>query len=377
MQSKYDSRKYKTITDESTQNLWCRDEMWKHVVESVGRPVDTIFTQRNGCTLRCCNKLASECRGAHSLDNLKILPHIERYNNLDKSKFNWVKLYLNILKTMEKDSALLKKENHKSLIKNLNSMNFIELVQLWREMACYYNKTARELPYRKDSNGQENIHECGFAYRDDVPLFKIGDGLEEHTWAFVRLTRFCELNKKFEESIKSGNLITIWDLCLATGINCKGGVHKKSEILCIDDFLTGKCSCLSFEQLQTQEIELSQKLIELSNQLVSLIELSSTKSNKQLDTKSNKQLDTKSNKQPDTTTLLHQQIINLENQIKDLQSSRSIHYTELGMKPFNQQYEEYQLEKPVEDKSKVMKNDDIKIGLVSGPVIKVTKFGKK
>lgn len=362
MQSKYDSRKYKTITDESTQNLWCRDEMWKHVIESIGRPVDTIFTQRNGCTLRCCNKSASECRGAHSLNNLKILPHIERYNNLDKSKFNWIKLYLNILKTMEKDITQLKKEDHKSLIKNLNSMNFIELIQLWREMACYYNKTARELPYKKDSGGQENVHECGFTYRDDVPLFKIGDGLEEHSWAFVRLIRFCDLNKKFEESIKSGNLITIWDLCLATGLNCKGGVHKKSEIVCIDDFLTGKCSCLSIEQLETQEIELSQKLIELSNQLVSLIE--------------NK--NGKKNKQKDNRVVLHQQIISLENQIKDLQSSRSIHYTELGMKPFNQQYEEYQLEiKKSEDKPKVKKNDDIKIGLISGPVIKVTKFGKK
>jgi hypothetical protein len=263
---------------------------------------------------------------------------------------------------MEKDIAQLKKEDHKSLIKNLNSMNFIELIQLWREMACYYNKTARELPYKKDSGGQENVHECGFTYRDDVPLFKIGDGLEEHSWAFVRLIRFCDLNKKFEESIKSGNLITIWDLCLATGLNCKGGVHKKSEIVCIDDFLTGKCSCLSVEQLETQEIELSQKLIELSNQLVSLIE--------------NK--DGKKNKQKDNRVVLHQQIISLENQIKDLQSSRSIHYTELGMKPFNQQYEEYQLEiKKSEDKPKVKKNDDIKIGLISGPVIKVTKFGKK
>ena len=74
---------------------------------------------------------------------------------------------------MEKDVPQLKKDEHKS-IQNLNSMNFIELIQLWRELACYYNKVARELPFKKDSTGSEKVQECGFAYRDDVPLFRIG-----------------------------------------------------------------------------------------------------------------------------------------------------------------------------------------------------------
>ncbi len=345
------NKQHKTITDDSSQNLWCRDVMWQHIVESSGRPVETIFIQKDGCTLRCCNKASSECRGAHNLSDLKILPSIQKYNNLDKSKFDWVKLYLNVLKTMEKDVPKLKKEEHKS-IKNLNSMNFIELIQLWRELACYYNKVARELPFKKDSNGLQNIHECGFKYRDDVPLFKICDGLEDHAWSFVRLTRLCALNTKFEESIKSGSLITIWDLCLATGLNCKAGVHKKSEILCIDDFLTGSCTCLTNEKLEIQEIELSQKLIDLSNNLVSMIE--------------NKQKDVKK---------IYNEITSLENQIKDIQSSRKIHYTELGMKPFNQQLEEYKLEKSKQ--VEVKKEDDLKIGSITGPVIKVTKFGKK
>jgi len=123
--------------------------------------------------------------------------------------------------------------------------------------------------------------------------------LEDHAWSFVRLTRLCALNTKFEESIRSGNLITIWDLCLATGLNCKAGVHKKSEMLCHDDFLIGSCTCLSNEQLELMEMELSQKLIELSNNLVSMIE----------------------NKQKDVKKIYHE-ITSLENQIKDIQSSR-------------------------------------------------------
>jgi len=54
---------------------------------------------------------------------------------------------------------------------------------------------------------------------------------------------------------------------------------------------------------------------------------------------------------------------------------RKIHYTEIGMKPFNQQYEEYKLEKSKQ--VEVKKEDDFKIGSITGPVIKVTKFGKK
>ena len=61
------SKQYKTITYDSIQNLWCRDVMWQHIVESTGRPVETIFIQKDGCTLRGCNKSASECRGAHNL----------------------------------------------------------------------------------------------------------------------------------------------------------------------------------------------------------------------------------------------------------------------------------------------------------------------
>jgi hypothetical protein len=35
------------------------------------------------------------------------------------------------------------------------------------------------------------------------------------------------------------------DLCLATGKNCKHGVTNMNELLCVDDFLTGTCTCPS------------------------------------------------------------------------------------------------------------------------------------
>ncbi len=385
----------KTITSDSTQNLWCRDTMWKFVADSLGRRAEDIFSQRNGCHLRCCNKSASECRGAHNLTDLKPLPHISKYNNLNKANFNWVKLYLNVLKTMQRDLPLVKKEEHKRFVSELTNMNFIELIQLWRNMACYYNKAAKELPYKKDTKGQTmSVQECGFAYRDDVPNFRIGDDLEDHAWSFERLTRYCPINQKFEADIKAGIQITIWDLCLATGLNCKEGVHFKSEMLCVDDFLTGKCSCLTQEQIEEQEMLLSQQLIDASNKLVEIVEQEKAKEVACEDDGWSKAKPKKSNNKfqaPDPKIKLRQDICRLENQIKALQSSRFIHYSEQGMKPFTKLYEDYLAEEKIKEANKSAtpeapvetKKEDWDHGMVgsaakiTGPVAKVTKFGNK
>ena len=390
----------KTITSDSTQNLWCRDTMWKFVADSLGRRAEDVFSQRNGCHLRCCNKSASECRGAHSLADLKPLPHISKFNNLNKANFNWVKLYLNVLKTLQRDIPLVKKEEHKRFVSELTKMNFIELIQLWRNMACYYNKAAKELPYKKDTKGQSmSVQECGFAYRDDVPTFRIGDDLEDHAWSFERITRFCPVNQKFEADVKAGIQITIWDLCLATGLNCKEGIHMKSEMLCVDDFLTGQCSCLSQEQIESQEMELSQKLIEASNKLVEIIEQEKEQDSVDDDgwCKPKPKKPSAKSQAPDPKIKLRQEICRLETQIKSLQDSRLIHYSEVGMKPFVKLYEDYLAEEQIKEANKSSqsvgsagsevpvepKKETWDHGLVgatakvNGPVTKVTKFGNK
>ena len=384
------SSQRKTITSDSTQNLWCRDTMWKYVADSLGRHPEDIFSQRNGCHLRCCNKSDFECRGAHTPEALKPLPHISKYNSLNKSKFNWVKLYLNVLKTMQHDLSMVKKEEHKRFISELTKMNFIELIQMWRNMACYYNKAAKELPYKKDTKGvQLVVQECGFTYRDDVPTFRIEDNLEDTAWSFERITRYCPINLKFEKNIEDQIQISIWDLCLATGLNCKEGVHLKSEMLCIDDFLTGKCSCLTREQNEEQEVQLSHRLIEVSNQLVQIIE-----SEKEINIDGwAKSKVKKSGKTQtcDPKIKLQQEMRKLESQIKDLQNSRFVHYSEQGMKPFEQLYGEFLIEENTKKEIKLPEcvtpvestKEDWDHGMVgsavkiTGPVTKVIKFGNK
>ncbi len=383
----------KTITSDSTQNLWCRDTMWDYVAKSLGRNAEEIFSQRNGCHLRSCNKSSSECRGAHSLSELKPLPHIAKYNSLNKGTFNWIKLYLNVLKTMQRDLPNVKKEEHKRFVSSLSTMNFIELIQLWRNMACYYNKAAKELPFKKDIKGQTmSVQECGFAFRDDVPNFRIGDDLEDHAWSFERLTRYCPVNEKFEGCIKCGTQITIWDLCLATGLNCKEGVHKKCEMLCTEDFLNGTCSCKSQEQIDTETVELQKQLIEVSNELVAIVENEKAQAQVSDNDGWSKPKAKKPNNKfalPDPKIKLRQEINRLENEIKNLESSRFIHYSDLGMKPFKNLLEEHLAQEkikeetkqpepaPVEPKKADWDHGLVETGKINGSVAKVTKFGKK
>jgi len=330
----------KTITSDSTQNLWCRDTYWQHIVNTLGY---NPFKETNGCHLRSCNHTSKECRGSHSEDSIKVLPHVIKYNQINKATFDWVKLYNCVIQTLYKDLAKVHCEEHKKLLTNIPSLNFIELIQIWRNMACYYNKLAKELPEKKYTHEYVNVkqHSSGFTFNEDVPKFKIGNNLEDTAWSFERLTRRCPIQQKFDTDIQANKQITIWDLCLATGLNCKEGVHKKTEIICSKNFITGVCSCKTTEELETQETVLQQKIIELSTQLIKIIEeetkLKSSEDNWSKPKGKNAKACIDPKKQ------ISQTISTIEKEINQLQNSRAIHYTELGMIPFEQQLKAYQL----------------------------------
>ena len=126
-----------TFTGEPIQNLWCRDTYWQHITNVLGY---NPFKETNGCRLRKCQYEPNICRGAHCVNNIKPLKHINNFNRLDKAKYNWVQLYNNIISTLEADSSKIILEDHKRKIADLTSMNFIDVIQLWRNFACYYRK---------------------------------------------------------------------------------------------------------------------------------------------------------------------------------------------------------------------------------------------
>ena len=329
-----------TITNK--QNFWCRNKYCQHLISTHGR---YIFKETNGCIIKDCRIKPEDCRGAHDEKLIKALPSIYKFNQTKKESINWVKLYLEIKTIIDNDKIKLKLLDHKEKTNDLNNYNFIELIQLWRELSCYYRKLVKKI----NIDG-EPIE--GFITSNSIPQFNISDKMEDIAWSFERLTRKCLMQEKFNESINKNIQITLWDICIATGINCKEGVHSNNELICKEDFLTGRCSCKSTKEIYDQVKNLNDKL--------TLIKEQETYTTWKVKSKNKNE-----------SKLL---ILSLEHEINNLLNSRMIHYTEQGMLPFNDQYKEYLI---IEDKKieEIKKLDDIEITIK--PVIKLLKFGKK
>lgn len=370
-----------TLTSATTQNLWCRDTYWQHISNVLGY---NPFKETNGCRLRKCQYEPNLCRGAHCSQDIKTLKHISSYNRLDKTKYDWIQLYKGIVSSIQSDAPRVTLEEHKRKIADISTKNFIEIIQMWRDFACYYRKISKEIPFKR-STGNPSVHSSGFKYSDDVPGFYLNGSLEDVAWAFERLTRYCNTHKSMEANISRKQQITVWDLCLATGINCKEGVHYADEHICPNNFLTGICSCPSKQANEEKEAELYLKKIELATQLTKLIE-DETKNKVDNEWSSNGKKKNKS-KTPDLKIELRSKINAIDVEIAELTNSvRMIHYTELGMIPFEIQLQAYQEAEeakkliPVEEIVKPKESWDHGIENISNvpsKAIKVTKLGKK
>jgi len=341
------------------QNFWCRNKYCEHLKKSYNKP---IFKETNGCVLKECKSNSIDCRGAHDVSSIKTLSSIYKFNCMKKDKIDFVKLYLGIIDSIQNDKSKIYNIDHKQKTSDLTKYNFIELIQLWRDLACYYRKIAKSLPSKSDFIDSEMID--GYKYNNDVPTFNLLNNLEDIAWPFERLTRYCHIQQKFNHSINNNILITIWDVCLATGINCKEGIHNENELLCNDDFLFGRCSCQTNEQINEQ-ITIVEKQINDLKQQSSDTTWTVKKSKKKIDN--------------DPKYL----ILSLENKINDLKFSRHIHYTEYGMIPFVEQYKNYLLvEEKKADERKLLEQQEIEkleqeLLVKIKPVIKLAKFGKK
>jgi hypothetical protein len=250
---------------------------------------------------------------------------------------------------------MLINDTHKNKINNSDNLNFIELVQLWKNFACHYRKTRKQLPRRNCAISETTIN--GFKYQDEVPQFLLSEEIEDYVWAFERLTHKCYINEEINNKIKNYEKITIKEVCLGTGINCKEGVHEECEMICCDDFLYGGCSCPSYQDLQNQTNELENEKKEHVKELSNLSSFKGVNHGYR-------------NK-------LHRDIKKIEKSIQKILNSRKIHYTELGMIPYTTQYTDY-LENS--EKVEMKKNDwdhDLVGETVKKQVVKVNKLGKK
>jgi hypothetical protein len=381
----------KTHIFNSEKNLWCRNIYWKVINDELGI---CPFKQTNGCQLRSCSRESHECRGAHDISELKPFNHIQKFNRLNKASYNWSLLFFEITSSLKKDGQQVKLDEHKLIIANVPRFNFFEAIRTWKDMACYYRKIAKKLPSRKNPNDEhyeisEELLSSGFTYSEDVPKFYISSDIEDTAWGFERQTRWCPEHQKFKQSIRLNQLITIWDLCLATGLNCKEGIHENNEKICEEDFLNGRCSCQSLEQFSAKQDELQAKILDISNQIQEIIKHENSVEKKSSDDTFVQIKSRKSKKQQrfDPKLMLIHTLDKLNKELKYFHKSRLIHYSEFGMIPFEIQYQKWtESQKEIEAITKLTVESSIKESWnhelidnvkITKPVIKISKFGSK
>ena len=248
----------------SKKNLLCR-----HVLYS------KLTGELNTC------KFGEDCRGAHSEENIVLYPGNKLFNELDKSIYNFLLLVGALKKTIISEKYKIKLERHVNTIDNIDKLNNIELLQFWRELACYYRKISKT--------------------DKAIPQFDLKE-YEDVAWAFERKTKLC---KTFLEENNKGNINK--DKICCGSYNCKEGVHNINELICIDDFIGNKCDCLSKIDSQKREIELLEEYNKKARELLQ-------NSNYSIKTILKKELD----------------IMNIEiNNVRN----RKEHFTEYGMIP--------------------------------------------
>lgn len=318
------------------KNLFCRDTYWK-LVEDFNEK--KVFVSVPGAKLRNCT-YGDKCRGAHCEEEIKLLPHIKDFNNLDKSKIELVPIYNNIIQVMEISRSSIKNENFLNKLENLYDFNFIELMNLWFDITCYHRKLKKEM--KSDPSIKSE-----FSNYNKIPEFKLEN--EDLVWSLERITKICSINSELNKKICQNVKCNIWEMCLAS-INCKLGCHNESHLLCADDFLIGKCNCQSKSDFEKTRQDLIEQINELN------ISIKEGKENNY----SNKKI-----------LSLRKKVNSLYSQLNS--TLRKVHYTEQGMVNFEKQLEDFNVlegEKVRAEKQNVVMREEQMKSLVKKKLIK-------
>ena len=83
------------------KNLWCRDTYAHYIIKNSNH---NPFRQGKGYNIRHCT-YCNNCRGAHSLEEIKPYSYIYNWNHLDKSKYNFVNMFVNIVSVINRDKS--------------------------------------------------------------------------------------------------------------------------------------------------------------------------------------------------------------------------------------------------------------------------------
>ncbi len=277
------------------KNFMCRDHYWQLINQHYNH---SVFCSINGARLRKCT-FGENCRGAHSENDIKILPANHQFNKLNKSKIDLIEIYNNICQVFETEKSKVLDPDFKIKIYNYSSFSFSELLNFWFDITCYHRRL------KKNFDSEENEF---YKNKNSIPDFFLE--YEDIVWPLERITKMCPKHAALIHCIEcSEKKPVVWDICCGS-INCKEGCHHESNMICTDNLNTGICNCLTLEEFEAKKLKIKNE-IDICNNFISDPEF---------------KINSKKKK-------------NITNKIQKLQKQydslyRKIHLTEEGLIPF-------------------------------------------
>lgn len=217
-------------TNEKKYYLWCM-------------PAYKYYLYTNGKKLHKC--YFKNCNRAHFPNQIKLYQKNKVLLEMDLKDLNIIELKDAMIESLNLNYQDINKHNiikPKIILtqKRINELDFFVMLNYWIKSARYFRKLKKVNPHTKNittmkinlSNEKENI-----------------------LWALNRMIHMCDVHQKcINNIIKKRKDLQKNEFCIG-GQNCKEGCHKRSELLCIDDFMNGSCDCLPLEKYKQSKHE--------------------------------------------------------------------------------------------------------------------------
>ena len=236
--------------DDNNKTIWCRS-YYGMELNRQGYKITDIYP----CKFR------ESCRGAHTCEEIIEKSHIKKWKKSDKSHIDILDLMEKVLDILEKNKELVQNTKYRCKLLTINKMTINELFIFWYDIFYYHHRIAKDLPAKKSwSNSKSKpLPIEGYNFKDDVPDFYIEN---DDLWAIERSLHLCEKFKSLDKSVK----ISVKNICIGD-INCKEGAHDINDLICMDDFIKGTCSCISIDDYNSHKTKILKEIELLNNQL--------------------------------------------------------------------------------------------------------------
>jgi hypothetical protein len=236
--------------DDNIKSIWCRS-YYGMMLNKQGYKITEIYP---------C-KFGTKCHGAHTPDEIIEKSKFKKWKTSKKDNINILDFMERVINIFEKNREMIQNPKYRAKIPNIYKMRIDELFMFWHEVFYYHHNISKKLPTKKswtDSKSKPLPVE-GYNYKDDVPSFYIDD---DDFWDLERMMHMCPKFLALDKSIR----MSVKDICIGD-INCKEGVHDINDLICIDNLITGSCSCISLEVYETTKKNIIDTIEKINTQL--------------------------------------------------------------------------------------------------------------